>query len=174
MNSGKLIKIIGVIFMILFPLLVVIVGINALEIYDYYEQDPTAGDLLGFLLGFVLSLFPGLSTYAFGSLVDSNCQMNDKMDTLIATMRQMQNNRPAPVRTTERKSAPAPSAPPVYNHYAPPAAPQEAPAPAPVVPPVAPVVAEQPVPAEEWVCAQCGMKSPATAVFCRSCGNKKP
>ena len=114
MNSGKLIKIIGVIFMILFPLLVVIFGINALEIYDYYEQDPTAGDLLGFLLGFVLSLFPGLSTYAFGSLVDSNCQMNDKMDTLIATMRQMQNNRPAPVRTTERKKIDA-ALPDVYG-----------------------------------------------------------
>ncbi len=188
MNSGKIIKVLGIIFIFIMLLLVVIFFSQSVVYVNDFEMRRTElgpDDILLLALALIASVIPGTMIYGFGALIDSNISMNQKMDTLIANTRQPQ---------TPRYEPPAPQ--PAYNPQPsyPPAPSVQAAAPAPTAAPAAPIIDEPtmvfpvlgdlnqqspvtdiPVTEEStgWTCGNCGAHYPTLTPFCRNCGNKR-
>jgi len=195
MNSGKIIKVLGIIFIFIMLLLVVISFSRSVVYINDFEMRRTElgpDDILLLALALIASVIPGTMIYGFGALIDSNISMNQKMDTLIANTRQSQTPRyepPAP----QPAYNPQPGYPPAPV-YAPPAPSVQAAAPAPTAAPAAPIIDEPtmvfpvlgdlnqqspvtdiPVTEEStgWTCGNCGAHYPTLTPFCRNCGNKR-
>ena len=194
MNSGKFIKVIGILFLILMPLLVLISFTQSVVYVNSYgmQTQLEGSDILLLILAMTASLIPGLMIYGFGALVDSNVSMNRKLDTLIANSRQPQVPQPtyAPQNPYAPQSVPMAAAVPVT-----PVAPVAPVAPAaPAAPTAAPIIDEptmvfpvlegvnpQPpvveVPTMQeptgWICSNCGTQSPTLTPFCRNCGHQR-
>lgn len=181
---GKLIKVIAVIFLAI-GLVASLLG--GLYVTDY---DGPTGLILA-LGGIVFSIIFFAMLYGYGVLIDTNTSIDEKMDRLLAYMKQAPRAPQAPAYQPPVQPAAPAYQPPVRPVYQPPVQPPVQPAPAakpqPVVQPEpvvhAPVVQPEPAakpepivadtPATGWKCSNCGAEYPVLTAFCRSCGNKR-
>ena len=182
---GKLIKAFAIIILIACVGLSLIYGIQILD-----QIDETAG-LVVILTGCVSGIFTFAMLFGYGHLIDTNAEMNKKMDKLIIALRQANTQSPQSTPYT----APVPPAPVAPVASVAPVAPVMAQQPTIIIPPVAPV--ETTVPnmptsnpfddtvvlptdpqslteeASGWTCSKCGAQHTNLTAFCKFCGNQR-
>ena len=184
---GKLIKAFAIIILIACIALSLFYGLQLLE-----NIDEGVG-LVVILAGCIVGLFSFAMLFGYGHLIDTNAEMNKKMDRLIDYTGKLLSQS----RHNISYNVPMPSAPaaPVVPAPVAPVAP---------VPPVAPVIEEEPtitippstpaapaadslddtvvLPADVqsvakevsgWTCTQCGAQHTNITAFCKFCGKQR-
>ena len=174
---GKLIKAFAII------LLIALIAVSLFYGLQLQESVDDSIGLVVIIVGCVYSVFSFSLLYGYGHLVDTNHEMNKKMDNLIAALKQ--TNTPPQYGTPYT----APVVPVVPVAPVAPVAPVIEPEPTITVPssvPVTPVVDSlddtitvpadpQPVTQEAsgWICPQCGAQHVNLTAFCKFCGSKR-